>query len=58
MKLMLFILFIVIIAWIADAIKNAECDVCSRNYCAQRGYKYYLSSTGLRYTSNGQKVYK
>lgn len=51
-------LFIVIIAWIADAIKNAECDVCSRNYCAQRGYKYYLSSTGLRYTSNGQKVYK
>lgn len=51
-------LIIVIIAWILDAIKNAECDAYSRNYSAQRGYKYYSSSTGRRYTGTGKKVYK
>ncbi len=51
-------LVIVLIAWIADAVKNAQCDAYSRNSAIQKGYKYYSSSSGLRYTQTGAKVYK
>lgn len=51
-------LIIVIIAWLVDAVKNAQCDSYSRNSAIQKGYKYYSSSSGLRYTNTGEKVYK
>lgn len=51
-------LVIVLVAWIADAVKNAQCDAYSRNSAIQKGYKYYSSSSGLRYTKTGAKVYK
>ena len=51
-------LIIVIVAWLVDAVKNAQCDAYSRNFAVQKGYKYYSSSSGLRYTNTGEKVYK
>lgn len=49
---------IVLIAWLKDAIVNAQVDAYSRNEAIQKGYKYYLSSSGRRYTATGEKVYK
>lgn len=36
-------LIIVIVAWLVDAVKNAQCDSYSRNSVIQEGYKYYSS---------------
>lgn len=53
---MFIILFILVwgIPLLKESIENEQ----YRQSCLKRGDKTYWSTTGLRYTSNDQKVYK
>ncbi len=53
---MIYILFFIVIGipLIKESIENEQ----YRQKCLRRGDKTYWSTTGLRYTSNNQKVYK
>ena len=53
---MIYILFIIfiVIPLIKEEVENQN----YREQCRRRGDKTYWSTTGLRYTSNNEKVYK
>lgn len=55
-KLMFIILFILFIG--IPLLKEEMENQSYRESCRRRGDKTYWSTDGLRYTSNGQKVYK